>query len=80
MTTEEVLELVPTTALVEALASRYDSVVLLGHSQSRTDGMVATTRVNWKGDANVCLALAARVTHQINAFLDDQPDVEHDDT
>lgn len=80
MTTHEMLELVSTKDLVEELASRYDSVVLLGHSASRTDGLVATTRVNWKGDANVCLALAARVTHQINEFLENQPEVEHDDT
>ena len=80
MTTHEMLDLIPTKDLVEELASRYDSVVILGSSPARTDGLVATTRVNWKGDANVCLALAARATYQINAFLENQPEAEHDDT
>lgn len=80
MTTREMLELVSTKDLAEELAARYDSVVILGQSKSRDNGMVATTRINWKGDANTCIALAARAMHEINVFLENQPEIEHDDT
>jgi len=80
MTTKEMLELVSTQDLVDELAGRYESVVIAGSTPARADGMIAMTRINWKGDAHVCLGLATRVTHQINVFLENQPEAEHDDT
>ena len=69
-TTPRPHELIPTQALLEELFARYETAVFAGHASLVPEAGLERIRVNWRGNLVTVLALAARLTHQVNATLD----------